>query len=180
MLALKFLDFMHLCIIQHSPGVNGPTRLESMSTVCYATLTGHNKTMQISEKLRKMSTIVRTFKRTLPLEYHLSCDVNAWDKIFLLCITHQIMWMLYPHCISYASQRGKQIDLNKQEYGVGVPGQIKKDENPVIALTLHMLQSYAAMVFIKKVTFVLLCFLGKSQYFSIPGMRYHSKNSMIR
>lgn len=50
----------------------------------------------------------------------------------------------------------------------------------VIPLISHVLQSYAAMIFIKQVTFVLLHFLVKSQYFSVPGMRYHTKNSMIR
>lgn len=58
-------------------------------------------------------------------------------------------------------------------------GKLKRMKISVTALKLHVLLTYAAMIFIKKVTFVLLCFLGKSQYFSVPGMRYHSKNSMI-
>lgn len=59
-------------------------------------------------------------------------------------------------------------------------GRFKMMKISVMLLKLHALQSYVVMIFIKQVTFVLLHFLGKSQYFSVPGMRYHRTNSKIR
>lgn len=52
-------------------------------------------------------------------------------------------------------------------------GRLKRMKSS-LALKLHVLQSYVAMIFIKEVMFVLLCFLGKSQYFSVPGMNRNS------
>lgn len=76
--ALKFLDVMHICIMQYNPSM----QWSHMTTkykyfLLFNFVQPQQKHKNKLKAMGKKSTALKTFKWQLTLKYHLSFDVNA-------------------------------------------------------------------------------------------------------